>query len=135
MQENLVLLIRENEGEITFDPLPEVFGYPTQLELLFQNLIQNSIKYRSEKPPHIHIGHLSGGPDPVFFVEDNGVGIADDYRLQVFEMFRRLHSHSEVPGSGMGLTACQKIVSLHGGEIWIEPNHAEGTRVCFTLCS
>ncbi len=135
VEENLDLLIRENEAQITLDPLPKVFGHPTQLELLLQNLIQNSIKYRSEKSPCIHIGHITGEPDAVFFVEDNEVGIAEDFRTEVFEIFRRLHTHSEVPGSGMGLAACKKIVTLHGGEIWVEANYTGGTRVYFTLCS
>ncbi|MRH89617.1 HAMP domain-containing protein [Nocardia sp. SYP-A9097] len=119
------------------DQLPEITGEPTQLIMLWQNLIANAIKFhRPDLPPIVRIDCDSEPGDRVgwrFTVSDNGIGIAPELADQVFVIFRRLHGRDEYTGTGIGLALCKKIVEFHGGRIWIDTTHTEGTRFCFTL--
>ncbi|MCA9179555.1 MAG: GAF domain-containing protein [Planctomycetales bacterium] len=102
---------------------------------LLGNLISNAIKYNDSRQKRIKIG-AETGPDGVrhFFVHDNGIGIATQFREEVFQIFRRLHLPQEYGGgSGAGLSICQRIVLRHGGKIWVEPNDAGGSTFFFTL--
>lgn len=137
---NLDTRIREASAEITLDPLPAVRGNPNHLMQLFQNLIGNAIKYRSEQPVRIHItaspAHPTPGSECVIKVKDNGIGIPPQYRDQIFGLFKRLHGR-EIPGTGIGLAICKKIVEAMGGKIWVEsnPGAETGSVFCFTVTS
>jgi PAS domain S-box-containing protein len=148
---NLDQAVSESGTTIESDPLPEVTGDETQFVQLFQNLIGNAIKFRSEAPPAIRItvgktsepgpaGHSldSTNPRPLesfwrISVSDNGIGIDPQYQAQIFELFRRLHRHEEYPGSGIGLALCRKIVERHGGVLTVESALGRGATFTFTL--
>jgi signal transduction histidine kinase len=99
---------------------------------LFQNLISNSIKYRSEATPRIHVSAEKDAEGWLFAVRDNGVGIAAEDADRVFGMFKRLHG-SEIPGTGMGLALCKKVVERQGGRIWVESEAGRGATFKFTI--
>jgi signal transduction histidine kinase len=131
---NLEVSIAESQARITSDLLPSVRGDHVQLAQLFQNLIGNGIKYRCpNQPPQIH---LSAAPENerryLFSVRDNGVGIAPEFHEEVFEPFRRLHGQ-DVPGTGIGLATCKRIVERHGGRIWVESEPGQGSTFRFSL--
>ena len=130
---NLKAAIEESGAEITFDPLPPVRIHEFQLEQLFQNIIGNAIRYRSQNSPRIHAGAEAEGDAWRFFVRDNGIGIDPEYKEQIFGIFKRLHTFSEYPGTGMGLAICQRIVERAGGRIWVESQPGRGSTFFFTL--
>ena len=101
--------------------------------MLFQHLIDNAIKFRSETPPQIRIECIEMISHWQFAVSDNGIGIPKEYSNRVFIVFQRLHPREKYEGTGVGLALCQKIVELHGGSIWIEEKKEPGSRFCFTL--
>jgi light-regulated signal transduction histidine kinase (bacteriophytochrome) len=117
---------------ITRDQLPWVVGDPVQLIRLFQNLLVNSIKYRSQVAPRIHIAATRDGSDWLFSVKDDGVGIEPQYAEKVFGIFKCLQ-RDRSSGSGMGLAICRKIVSRHEGRIWVESQLGQGATFLFTL--
>ncbi len=131
--ENLSEMIAENEAQILFSDLPEVGYDKVMLTQLFQNLIGNAIKYRSESPPEICIGAKRNGKFWEFSVADNGLGIEDKYLEQIFEMFKRLHRKEDVRGTGIGLSLCQKIVERYGGTIWVTSEIDVGSIFYFTV--
>jgi signal transduction histidine kinase len=130
---NLKSAIHESKAIITYDALPVVRADSTQLLQVFQNLISNAIKYRSQRTPRIHIGVEDKGNEWLFAVSDNGIGIAPQYADRVFRIFQRLHTRKEYSGTGIGLAVCKKIVERHGGRIWIESELEEGSTFLFTL--
>jgi light-regulated signal transduction histidine kinase (bacteriophytochrome) len=130
---NLRSRIEESHATITRGPLPVVLGDPIQLSRLFQNLLSNSIKYRSEENPRISISARPDGADWIFSIQDNGIGIAPQYLEKVFGIFKRLHGADKYPGSGIGLAICRKIVGRHGGRIWAESELGEGSCFLFSL--
>ncbi len=104
------------------------------MELIFQNLIGNCLKYKSEKAaPEIRIGAVRQGSEWVFSVEDNGIGFDPEHAEKIFIMFERLHSRDKYKGDGMGLAICRKIIENHGGRIWAESKPGEGAAFRFTL--
>jgi len=129
---NLAHAIKTSGAAITAGPLPAVEGVERHLVRVFQNLIVNSIKYRSEAPVEIHVSAERLGPEWIIKFKDNGVGIDQDQHDRVFELFKRLHGH-EAPGAGIGLAICKKIVEAMGGTIWIESNAGSGATFCFTI--
>lgn len=131
--DDLELKIRENEATITYDALPTIKGHKPFLQQLFQNLISNAIKFRSEAPPHIHIAAKHQANEWVFSVEDNGIGIEPQFYERIFVIFQRLHLRSEYAGTGIGLAVCKKIVERHGGKIWVTSEPGQGTTFSFTL--
>jgi signal transduction histidine kinase len=132
--ENLQAEIEENRTEITHDELPMVTGDRNQLVQLLQNLIGNAIKYRkSEEPPRIHIAAVDRKTNWEFRVHDNGAGIDPQYSERIFQIFQRLHTAAEYPGTGIGLAICKKIVERHGGRIWVESEPGKGSVFYFTL--
>jgi PAS domain S-box-containing protein len=131
---NLGIAIQESGAEISNDKLPTVRGAGTQLDLLFQNLIGNAIKFRSkDRPLHVHIGVQSQGHAWMFRVVDNGIGIEPEYFDRIFLIFQRLHTRREYPGTGIGLAMCKRIVERHGGSIGLESEPGKGTTFFFTL--
>lgn len=127
-------VIRENRTAITSGPLPVVNGFPTELKLLFQNLISNSIKFRKPaEDPVIEISSHRENGHWEFRFRDNGIGIDNQYRHRIFVIFQRLHNRSAYEGSGIGLAHCKKIVELHGGKIWVESKAGEGSIFHFTI--
>jgi light-regulated signal transduction histidine kinase (bacteriophytochrome) len=131
--ENLNMAIREYGATITNESLPTVRADATQLIQLFQNLIGNAIKFRSERPPHIHIGVADAGDFWQFSVRDNGIGIEPQYFERIFQVFQRLHTRREYKGTGIGLAICKKIIERHGGQIWLESELGQGSTFYFTL--
>ena len=129
---NLQSSISENHAAVSLGPLPVVTANPLHLTQVFENLIGNALKYRSEQPPRISVTAAEGAHDWVFSVEDNGIGIPPEYQAQIFGIFKRLHGE-EYPGTGIGLATCKKIVDRHGGTIWVESEPQKGSRFSFTL--
>jgi PAS domain S-box-containing protein len=130
--ENLQAMIAETGAQVSSSHLPHIVGYEAQLSQLFQNLIGNAIKYRSERPPRVHISAEKRGHEWIFKVSDNGIGIAHEYHKTIFGVFKRLHG-KETPGTGIGLAICSKVVEHHGGRIWVESKPGEGSEFLFTL--
>ncbi|WP_424103496.1 ATP-binding protein [Moorena producens] len=131
--ENLSVTIKENHAVITHDPLPTISANPQHMVELFQNLISNGIKFRSEATPEIHIEAQLQESKWLIGVRDNGIGIPTKYAERIFSIFQRLHGRSKYPGTGIGLAICQKIVQCHGGNIWVESESGVGSRFYFTL--
>ena len=130
---NLQVAIDKNGATITTSALPQVRMFEFQLEQVLQNLIANAIRYRSEQPPRIHVAAERQGNHWLFSVQDNGIGIEPQFKEQVFGVFKRLHSASEYPGTGMGLAICQRIVERAGGRIWVESEPGRGSTFYFTI--
>ena len=132
---NLAARVEESGAVIERDALPCVLGDPIQLARLFQNLISNAIKYRSEEAPRIHISAEPRGGHWLFTVRDNGIGVEPEYAEKIFGIFKRLHPRDPHGGNGMGLAICRKIVTRHGGSIWVDSELGKGAAFCFTLPS
>lgn len=131
--ENLLVAIKENNTVITHDTLPLAYGDSGQLTQVFQNLIDNAIKFRSEVQPRIHISFRIEEGECVCSVKDNGIGIAPEFINRLFTLFQRLHTRKEYPGTGLGLAICKRIVERHGGKIWVESNLNEGATFYFRI--
>ncbi|MGN9840835.1 sensor histidine kinase [Nonomuraea sp. H19] len=123
--ENLSATIEDTGTTVTRDELPKVKGNRLQLTQLFQNLIENAMKFRSEEPPRVHIGVRRSGDKWEFTCSDNGIGIEPKYADRIFLIFQRLHPRDVYPGTGIGLALCRKIVEYHGGQLWLDRG-AEG---------
>ena len=130
--DNLQSSIEESGAIVECGHLPQVLVEESNLVQLFQNLIGNSIRYRSERSPHIVVSAIAQDGFWRFSSRDNGIGIAPEYASQIFEPFKRLHG-PEVPGSGIGLAVCKKVVQRYGGDIWVESAVGEGSTFYFTL--
>ncbi|WP_433434355.1 sensor histidine kinase [Nonomuraea sp. CA-141351] len=128
--ENLSATIEDTEATVTRDELPKVRANRLQLAQLFQNLIENAIKFRSEEPPRIHIGVSRSGDMWEFSCSDNGIGVEPKYADRIFLIFQRLHPRDVYPGTGIGLALCRKIVEYHGGQVWLDGG-AEGQGATF----
>jgi signal transduction histidine kinase len=133
VKKNLSTTIEETQAEISVSAVPVVRGDSVPLVHLFQNLLSNALKYRSERKPRIRIAAGRDGDHWRFTVEDNGIGIPKEFHTQVFGIFKRLHDRAEYPGTGIGLAICQKIVEKHGGKIWVESEVGRGSIFSFTL--
>ena len=159
---NLKMAIEETGAVITHDPLPTMMGDESQLVQLFQNLIDNAIKFRGKETPHIHISathesrktmddgretidqlrtaRLSSPKSQlselkegwVFSVRDNGIGIDPQDKERIFTIFQRLHGR-DYSGTGIGLSICKRIIERHGGKIWVESEPEEGSTFYFTI--
>lgn len=125
--------IRESGATITCNGLPTLSVDRPQLTQLFQNLIENALKYRSDQPPRIAVSCERQGDEWIFSVADNGIGIDPKHHQRIFEIFRRLHSYAGIPGTGIGLAICQRIVSRHGGHMWVDSEKGNGSVFHFSL--
>lgn len=132
---NLRNKITTKNAEIIIpNDLPKVFGFKFELELLFQNLISNALKFqKTVVTPVIKISCHNQEYSWLFAVEDNGIGIDSRYKDKLFKMFKRLHTQTEIEGTGIGLVQCKKIVEQHNGEIWFESELGKGTVFYFTI--
>lgn len=125
--------LEETKAKIERESLPTVRCDPTQIRLLYFNLIGNALKYSGDRPPHVVLTCAEKDGETVFGVYDKGIGIAPKDRERVFAPFQRLHSAAEYEGSGIGLALCKKIVERHRGRIWVEPSPEGGAFFRFTL--
>ena len=116
-------------AEVLREPLPRVEADPAQLRSVFQNLISNAIRYRSDEPLRVEIGWAGGA----LYVRDNGRGIDPVDHQRVFELFRRGSSPEEIDGVGIGLALARRIVEAHGGELWLESEPMRGSTFFFTV--
>jgi len=124
--------VRESGAQITNDPLPSVLFDFAQLTQLFRQLLSNSICFRSQEPPKIHVSAADTGAAIQFSFRDNGIGIDPRYHEQIFGVFKRLHGR-EFPGTGIGLAICKRIVEQRGGRIWVESQIGQGASFQFTV--
>ena len=128
--------IEEMQAEVVVGELPSVHADPSQLAQLFQNLISNALKFRcDEVPTRIEIRADWQDDLWTFHVSDNGIGFEPEYADHIFRMFKRLHTRSAYPGTGIGLAICCKIVAHHGGRIWAESEKGRGSTFSFTLAA
>lgn len=134
VQSNLEATIHNSRTQINVpDNMPAVFGDATQLVQLFQNLIDNGIKFVKERNPVITV-HFNENPNEwQFSVSDNGIGIREEFKEKIFQIFQRLHNDTEYTGTGIGLAICKKIVQLHNGRIWFDSREGDGTTFHFTI--
>ena len=131
--DNLKGAIEESGAVITHGPLPAVMADERQFLRLVQNLLSNALKFRGPEPPRVHLSAERHGPEWLFSVRDNGIGIDPQYSERIFVLFQRLHTNAEYPGTGIGLALCKKIVERHGGRIWMESQLGHGANFCFTV--
>jgi len=133
---NLTASVNDSGAMIQFEDMPILNADPAQMLQLFQNLISNSIKFRKEGAiPVIKIAAIKDNEHWLFSVEDNGIGIDQQYAEKVFVIFKKLHSKAKFEGTGIGLAIAKKIVEHHGGRIWFESAPGKGTTFYFTLQS
>lgn len=126
--------ITEAEASVRRGDLPTVVGDRSQLRQVFQNLLSNAVKFRRAGiPPAISIGADKAGAEWRCAVIDNGIGIEARYRERIFDLFQRLHTTDEYPGTGIGLAMCHKIVDRHGGRIGVDSEPGQGSTFWFTL--
>jgi PAS domain S-box-containing protein len=125
--------IQDAGGEVSCGELPVVMGDRSQLVQLMQNLIGNGLKYHGEEAPNVQVSAKSDGNEWTFSVRDNGIGIDPKYYDRIFEIFKRLHDQTEYPGTGIGLAVCRRVVTRHGGRIWLESEAGHGSVFHFTL--
>lgn len=133
VKSDLEMAISESNAKITHDPLPNVKGDETQIKQVFQNLINNAIKFQSDTVPEVHISVTETQTHHQFSVSDNGIGIDPEFSERIFEIFQRLHTRDEYKGTGIGLAICKKIIERHGGDIWVESTPGEGATFSFTI--
>jgi light-regulated signal transduction histidine kinase (bacteriophytochrome) len=130
---NLHEAIKESNAIITYDKLPTLKVDKTQFLQLFQNYISNAIKFRRDIPPKIHIGVKLVNNEWIFSIEDNGIGIESKYFDRLYNIFYRLHTKEEYPGTGIGLPICKKIVQRYGGNVWVESEVGKGSTFYFSI--
>ena len=126
--------LRESGGEVTVKPLPAVWSDEALLLSLLQNLIANAVKFSAPgRPPHVEVHGSTADGWVTLHVDDDGIGIAPEYRERVFRMFQRLHVREAYSGTGIGLAIAQQVVELHNGRIAIEDSPLGGARFTCTL--
>lgn len=130
---NLKATADEVNAEITAGPLPSIMADSSQMVQLIQNLVGNSLKFHSKEKPMIQISATQENKEWVFSVKDNGIGMNMEYADKIFQMFQRLHTKDQYPGTGVGLAISKKIVERHGGRIWVESEEGKGATFFFTI--
>lgn len=128
-----VAKIKSLNAQIITEEMPEMMGFKTQLQQLFQNLVSNALKYKSKRDPVIRISCEDKGTHWQLAVEDNGIGIDENFYDKVFVIFQRLHGRNEFSGTGIGLAICKKIVEKHKGKIWVTSETGKGSIFYFTI--
>lgn len=130
--EQLRPTIMASAATITHEPLPTITAQPAQLQLVFQELLDNAVKFYNSTPPRVHLWAEREAEGWRFAVRDHGIGIDPQYYGQLFSLFKRM-DRNRFPGTGIGLALCKKIVERHGGGIWLEPTPGGGVTVIFTI--
>ena len=130
--QNLERAIVESGATVTSDPLPTVVAEDAMIVQLFQNLIGNAIKYKGAEPVRVHVSAENGETGALFSVRDNGIGIDPQHFERIFGMLKRLHG-KDIPGTGIGLALCKRIVERGDGEIWVESELGRGSTFKFTI--
>lgn len=130
---NLTSAIATSSAQIEIGSMPTVEGIESWFTLLFQNLLANAIKYKDDRQPHIRVSSEYNDHQWTFYIKDNGIGIEPQFHDRIFEIFRRLHSRDQFPGTGMGLAICKKIVTQWGGKIWVDSDGKNGSTFAFTF--
>ena len=125
--------IEEGNADIVVDPLPTVEADASQLEQVMQNLIGNALKFHGPERPRVLISVSPGTKEWIFSVKDNGIGLKMENVAKIFQMFQRLHTRGEYPGTGVGLAIVKKIIERHGGRIWVESEEGKGATFFFTI--
>ena len=131
--DSLAIRMKESQGQIIRDELPQVWGDRTMLTQLYQNLLSNALKFAAADRPQIRLTAERGEEQLILGVQDNGIGIEPRYAEQIFAPFKRLHGRGEYEGTGIGLAICCKTVERHGGKIWVESTPGNGAHFKFTL--
>lgn len=130
---DLKATIDAQKAEITSDPLPTITGNERLLLRVFQNLIDNALKYCQNAPPKVHISCEERKTEWLFSIKDNGIGIDPRHGEKIFVIFQRLHNRNEYSGDGLGLAICKKIIESHKGKIWVESQKGQGSIFFFTI--
>ena len=131
---NLGTAISEADAEIIHEELPVIFADKDQMVRVFQNLIGNALKFHREGvKPKIHISFHKEDNKYVFSINDNGIGLEEQYNDKIFEVFKRLHAIGEYPGTGIGLAIVKRIIDRHGGRVWVESEPCKGSTFYFTI--
>lgn len=130
---NLRQFILETNAEITHGSLPRIQADDVQLTQLFQNLLDNALRFHGAGRPQVVVAAKETGIEWIFTVADNGVGIDSKYQEKVYDFFQRLNIPESYGGGGIGLAICRRIIERHGGRIWVEPKPGEGATVCFSI--
>ena len=125
--------IQDSDGEVTRGKLPTLTGDRSQLSQLLQNLIGNGLKYQGDEPPRVNVSAEKHSGEWTVAVRDNGIGIDAKHHERIFEIFRRLHTEDQYPGTGIGLAVCHRIIHRHGGKIWLESEPGEGSTFYFSI--
>lgn len=134
IKSNMQLNLEERDGKITYDELPDLCGNKTQFFQLFQNIINNGIKYQKiDSSPHVHVSVKDSGEYWQFSIKDNGIGMETRHLTKIFDVFKRLNKKSQYAGTGVGLSICKKVVQRHGGRIWVESKKDIGSTFYFTI--
>jgi len=134
IKENLNERLAETQTKITYNNLPIITANPIQISQVLQNLISNAIKYqKAGTTPEINISATEQNDNWEFRVQDNGIGMKQEYCKQIFQPFKRLHNATEYSGTGIGLAICRKIIQKKGGEIWAESIPDKGSSFYFTI--
>ncbi len=134
IHKSLQLLIREHGATLTIGPLPKVMGDANSVLRIFQNLIQNAIKFCKDREPMVSVREVERDETFVTIeVADNGIGIEERFISQIFGAFKRLHNAEDYTGSGIGLAVVKKLVDRHGGKIWVESVQGEGSQFYVSL--
>jgi signal transduction histidine kinase len=130
---NLAADVRGTQATIEVGELPVVLGEASLLTAVFQNLINNALKFRANEPPRVTVSVRRDGRFWLFSFGDNGIGIEPEYAERIFVIFQRLHDKATYPGTGIGLAMVRKIIEYHGGRIWLDTKVTAGARFWFTL--
>ena len=127
VEKNLRFYKESKDAVIAYRDLPKILANENQMTQLFQNIIENGLKYNSDAIPTVKISYQLKDESILFIIKDNGIGISSGYHQTIFEIFKRLHNQSQFQGSGVGLAICKKIVDNHCGELWVESEEGKGS--------